>query len=291
MNWTFKKVSLPLSITLSLILVLFPEYQPAFGLASNPLKIIFPYQWIGNIDQSNFEEPSGIIFHPGLGTLFVVGDDGDIGEFTTKGKLLRQKRISEADFEGITVNPATKLLYLAVEGDEKIIEIEPRDLTVQREFVIDRVFQGRTILKKGGQGIEAITFIPNPKHPEGGTFFLSNQSFKYNNSEDPSVIIEVSVPLRSTARTGKNGPFIARILRTFNINVIDISGMHYDNLRALIYFISDATNTFFSMMTNGKIINSYAFPGDDQEGITVDDQGFLYFVQDSGGLIKLRWHR
>ena len=38
-------------------------------------------------------------------------------------------------------------------------------------------------------------------------------------------------------------------------------------------------------------LNAYAFPGANQEGIAVDGEGFLYVAQDSGGIIKLKWHR
>ncbi len=41
---------------------------------------------------------------------------------------VKQKRICDADFEGITCDPATGLLYIAVEGEEKIIEMDPGDL-------------------------------------------------------------------------------------------------------------------------------------------------------------------
>ena len=97
-----------------------------------PSVIPFPGSVIGNIDKSGFPEPSGIVFHPTRKTLFVVGDEGDMCEMKTDGTLLSRKHYpadtARMDFEGITVNPATGLLYIAVEGAEKIIEIDPADL-------------------------------------------------------------------------------------------------------------------------------------------------------------------
>lgn len=72
----------------------------------------------GNIDRVGFKEPSGICFHPARETLFVVGDRGHVGEMQTDGTLVRERRIRKADFEGITCNPGTGLLYIAVEGEE-----------------------------------------------------------------------------------------------------------------------------------------------------------------------------
>ena len=78
-----------------------------------------------NVDVRGFNEPSGITYHPHRGTLFVVGDEGDLLEMTTTGEWVKHKRIREADFEGVTCASATGLLYVAVEGEERILEIEP----------------------------------------------------------------------------------------------------------------------------------------------------------------------
>ncbi len=37
------------------------------------------------------------------------------------------------------------------------------------------VIRGKMILKPGGQGIEGIMFVPDSRHPEGGTFSVTNQ--------------------------------------------------------------------------------------------------------------------
>jgi len=253
----------------------------------DPPDTAFPHQWIGNIDQVNFNEPSGIVFHPGRETLFVVGDEGDICEIHTDGTLVKQKRIRHADFEGIACDPSTGLLYIAIEGKEKIIEIDPEDFRVLREFVIDRTFRGALVLKVGGQGIEAITFLPDSNHPEGGTFYVTNQGFDLNNKEDPSAIFELEVPLRS----GSASDTVAKIVRYFCPGVIDLSGLFYDEKSGHLYVMSDATNTLLEITREGKILQAYAFPGENQEGIAVDASGFLYIAQDSGGIIKVKWNR
>ena len=79
--------------------------------------IAFPCKYIGNIDRDRFNEPSGIVYHEERGTLFVVGDEGHIGEMKRGGKYVKKKHLRHADFEGITVHPATGLLYVAVEGE------------------------------------------------------------------------------------------------------------------------------------------------------------------------------
>ena len=137
------------------------------------LSLLFEHEWKGNIDKGDIAEPSGIVFHAQRGTLFVVGDEGDIIEMTTKGKHIKAKRLLEqGDYEGITVDPSTGLLYVAIEDDETIIEIDPETFKIMRRFEIERTYREKLVMKKGNQGIEGITFIPDVQSPQGGTFFI-----------------------------------------------------------------------------------------------------------------------
>ena len=258
---------------------------------TEPRSIVFPFQWIGNIDKahsnkSNFQ-PSGICFHSKRGSLFVVGNLGEVCEMRTDGTVIKEKLIKRADFEGITHDPSTGLLYIGVEGAEKIIELDPETFEVLRVFSIPREFMGNTLLKEGGQGIEAITFVPDIDHPQGGTFYVANQSYDLEDVEDISAVFEIEVPLKSKAETNTS----AKILRYFFLGVIDLSGLYFDEATGHLYVISDLTNTFFEFTKTGTLLSGYAFPGDNQGGITVDDQGFLYIAQDSGGILKIKWKK
>ena len=73
--------------------------------------------------------------------------------------------------------------------------------------------------------------------------------------------------------------------------MIDLAGLHYDADRNCLYVVSDATNTLFEVSKAGRILKAHAFPGANQEGIAVDDDGHFYIAQDSGGIIKYRWDR
>ena len=250
----------------------------------NLLDIVFDYQWVGDIDKIKFNEPSGICWHSKRRTLFVIGDEGDICEIRTDGSLVRQRHICSADFEGITHDPGTGLLYIAVEGKEAIWEVDPDTFKVLRRFSIPRKFQGSTLMKKGAQGIEAITFIPRANHPEGGTFYVANQAFTLDDKEDISAIFEVELPLRSKTDSVK-------LLRFFPAGVIDLAGLYYDEKTSHVFAVSDAANILLEYSPEHKLINTFAFPGDNQEGITVDSDGYMYIAQDSGGIVKIKWLR
>ncbi|MBW1691412.1 MAG: SdiA-regulated domain-containing protein [Deltaproteobacteria bacterium] len=254
------------------------------GKGKPTIKAHTAFQWIGNIDRVNLEGPSGIVYHSERQTLFVVGDKGDICEIQRDGALVKRKKIRHADFEGITLDPSSGLLYIAIEGEEKIIEVDPADFRVLREFEIDRTFRGSTVLKAGGNGIEALAFVPDSTHPEGGTFYIANQGFDLGNKRDPSAIFEAYVPLKSGPSQGR-----AWIIRGISLNAIDLSGLYHDQGSGYLYVISGVGNTLFELTRDGDISATYTLPGDNQEGITLDEDGFLYIAQDSGGIVKVKW--
>lgn len=232
-------------------------------------------------------EPSGIVFHPGRATLFVVGDRGDVAELTVSGELVAQRRVRRADFEGITVDPSTGLLYVAWEGEERVLEIDPGTLEVLREFALERVFEGRLLMRPGGDGIEGIGFVPDPDHPQGGTFFVAHQTFDPSDPEEASVLLEVELPLREAA--GTDGVARARTLRVIPFGQVpDLASVEYDPAGDRLLVVSDALSTLFLLDRTGEVLGSEPIPGRDQEGIAVDGEGYWYIAQDSGGVLMLR---
>lgn len=247
--------------------------------------IVFPNEWVGDIDKAKFNEPSGICYHTQRKTLFVAGDEGDLCEITTDGTLIKQKRIrAETDFEGITHDPATGFLYLAIEESESLLQVDPETFEVLHEFPLPRQFQGRTLLKAGGEGLEGVTFVPDREHPQGGLFYVANQAFTLSHEEDISAVFVVEAPIRAP-----NGP--TRIVGYFEPGIIDLAALHYDSATDHILVVSDADNLMLEYSRAHKLLNVWAFPGDNQEGVTVDPDGFIYIAQDTGGIIKLKWLR
>lgn len=249
--------------------------------------IRFPYLWLGvqgfggDIDQSDLAEPSGIAYHRQRDTLFAVSDDGVIAEFKRDGTPVARYRIG-GDLEAVTIVPETGLVYVAVEGDDVILEFDPVGGEVTRRFPINRTFNGDpNFLKKQtdefDNGIESMTFVPDPDHPEGGTFYVGNQW-------NPSVIMEVLVPLKSSRVLEEE----ARIIRVLPFKMDDPAAMYYDPEKRLLNVVSDADNILVEITLDGKLVRQYAFVGNDQEGVCVDDEGFLYITQDTGEVIKVK---
>ena len=249
--------------------------------------IPFPGRWpgtpghAGDIDRVGIEQPSGLVFHPVRRTLFAVGDNGFIAEMHTDGTPVFGQTL-EGDLEGITVDPETGLLYIIVEGADVILEFDPEKRTVLRSFPIDRDFGGNPqFLQKQrdryDDGVEAIAWVPDASRREGGTFYIGNQW-------DPPVILEVEAPLRSRP----SGDSRARILRVLPTRVADPSDMYFDPETRRLNILCDTDNLLLEVTLEGRIVKQYSFPGDTQEGLAADDEGFIYFAQDIGGIIKLR---
>jgi uncharacterized protein YjiK len=249
--------------------------------------IRFPYQWLdvqgfgGDIDKQHLLEPSGICYHAHRDTLFVVGDEGEVAEIQKDGTPVANTMIG-GDLEGITVVPETGLLYIAVEGEDVILEFDPAKREVTRRFPINRTFNGDpNFLKKQtdifDNGIESLAFVPDKNHPEGGTFYVGNQW-------DPPMIMEVLVPLKSSRASEAE----AKIIQVLPFRMDDPADMYYDPLTGLLNIVDDADNIFVEITLDGKLVRQYAFLGDNQEGLCRDDEGYLYIAQDTGGIIKVK---
>lgn len=249
--------------------------------------IRFPYLWLdvqgfgGDIDKQHLNEPSGICYHEARGTLFVVGDAGDVAEIRKDGTPIANYQV-KGDLESITVVPETGLLYIGAEGEDVIIEFDPIKGEVKRRFPINREFNGDpNFLKKQtdkyDNGIECMSFVPDAGHPEGGTFYVGNQW-------DPSMIMEVLVPLKS----GRAVDGEARIIRVLPFRMDDPAAMYYDPKTKRLNIVSDADNILVEITLDGTLVKEYAFLADNQEGLCRDDEGYLYIAQDNGGIIKVK---
>jgi len=239
--------------------------------------------WPSGQKQVTFPEASGLVYHPLRETLFVVGDEGFIGEVALDGTLLRQEAVQAIDLEGITVDPQSGLLYGAVEGDDLILELDPDTLEILRQINIERPFQGEILLAKGGSGIEAITFVADEDVESGGYFLLANQNKKTGKGiPDPSVLVRVDLPPQ------QNDMFetTAVITQAFYPNIPDMSGLHFDASDGHLFVISDRANGLFKVTVEGDILYEDFLPGKKQEGFTVDRDGVFYIAQDSGSIMK-----
>ncbi len=246
----------------------------------SPADVFFPYQPVAVFDEVKLKEPSGIVYHPQLESLFVIGDKADLSQLTPDGfKVRQEKLIKGANLEGITLNPSTGMLYVAYEGHDRIIEVDPNTFAVTREMAVDRLFEGKQLIKAGGGGLEGIAFVPGATPDDAGSFYLTNQSYRLS-GDDPSLILEVVID-------DSGAEPVARIVRSFSVGVTDLSGIFYRPGTEQLMVVSDVNNLLLHITRDGEVVQAYALPGQDQEGIAFDDKGFLYISEDSGNSGKV----
>jgi len=216
-------------------------------------------------------EASGICYSSVRDTLFVANDEGKVYELTREGKRIRKVKLGkEYDLEGVACDDTAKRLYFAVEKEESILVVDMDSLAILNEIKIDRAYQNRLVIKKDSQsGIEGITLID-------GALYLSNQSKKAYPNPDASIVFRVEI-------RGEK----AYIVEIFDHGFIDVAGLSYRN--GYLYMVSDDKNLLVQYdFKNRKTIQTHKLPKFAQEGITFDTQGFVYFADDEGGVIKLK---
>lgn len=216
-------------------------------------------------------EASGICYAKNTNSLFVANDEGKVYEINTDGKILREKRLGNYDLEGVACDTQKGKLYFALEGNDNILIVNQKKLTVQKEISIKRDFKKTKVLKKDKKnGLEGITITPNG-------IYLSNQSTKRWPKSDPSVLIKIE-----TLKKKK-----VAIKDIVDHGYKDIAGLSYHN--GYLYMVSDSENLLIKYdLKNRKTISTKNLQDFAQEGITFDDHGYIYFADDNGRILKYK---
>ncbi len=196
-------------------------------------------------------EPSGAVWHPTLDRWFVVDDGGTVVSMDANGVILDQWELSE-DLEGICVaDPSTSDVFIAVEFPYAILRLDTETGTTQ-SFSLAAFFSGDP-----SKGIEALTFVPDAGHPQGGLFYAGLQ-------EDGKIYV-LELPIVSGLPTDI---FLIDVLTPVP-NLTDLSGLHYDPQKDVLYAVFDSANLLLALDTSGALIHEWLLPGNDQEGVAV----------------------
>ncbi len=216
-------------------------------------------------------EASGICYAKNTNSLFVANDEGSVFEINTEGKILRKKRLGNYDLEGVACDTEKGKLYFALEGDDNVLIVKQKTLTVQKEIKIKREFKKVKVLKKDKKnGLEGIAITPNG-------IYLSNQSTKKWPKSDPSVLIKID-----TLKKKKTA-----IKDIVDHGYKDIAGLSFHN--GYLYMVSDRENLLIKYdLKNRKTVSTKKLQDFAQEGITFDDHGYIYFADDNGRILKYK---
>ncbi len=218
---------------------------------------------------ANVPEASGICYSKHSDTLFVANDEGRIYELSREGKILRKKRLGDYDLEGVACDEKKAQLYFAVEGSDNILVVKQKTFKVIKKININREYKGRTLLVKDKKrGLEGITM-------DDKYFYLSNQSERKYPRKDPSVIVKIDRKVKKKSD----------IKDMIDHKQLDVAGLEMHN--GYLYMVSDTDNKLIKYdIRRDKVVWVKALPDFAQEGVTFDDQGYIYFADDNGRVLK-----
>lgn len=217
-------------------------------------------------------EASGICFSKKSKTLFVVSDKGVLYEISKDGKILQKKRIGHHDLEGVACDDKNNRLLLVDEGKDNLLIVSRQNLKLTKKLNIKRDYKGETLLKKDKHhGLEGVTIYHDK-------VLLVNQSNKKYPAIDPSIIVQIDA---DTARAK------VPIEQIYNPHKKDISGLCYhDNY---LYMVSDNKDNIIKYdIKTQKVLMKVKLPIFAQEGVAFDDEGYVYFADDNGRVLKYK---
>lgn len=220
------------------------------------------------------KEPSGIAFHPGRGTLFVVGDRGDVAELSRQGKVLRQTNLAGLGFEGVAVGPDGRLFVLEEAKKPRIYELDPDTLQVKAEYEVDTKLQGQRVLgNEGNKSAEGLCYVPEQK-----AFYCVNQ--------DPPRLVRLEVPLDRT--DGK-----AKAVGVMDLSSImkQASDVTYDSTSGH-FLVTESSGgqgagSVYELTREGQRVGRADLPGRRAEGLALDGFGHAFIADDAGGVLRV----
>ena len=214
------------------------------------------------------KEPSGVTFHPGLGHLFVVGDDGSLAEVDASGNMVRTLAV-EQQLEDVAYHAPTGGLLLVSESKSELILFDPAAGRQRKRWKINTPALLGAMPTEVNQGFEGLAFRPDASQPGGGIVYLSHQ-------RAPAVIVALAFdPDRTTTIDA------AAVIGRYNMT-------GYDDLTALQYLpsidrlvvIADSKERLLILGADGAVEDEVPIPGEQQEGLAFDASGALWIADD-----------
>jgi uncharacterized protein YjiK len=220
-------------------------------------------------------EPSGIALHAGVHHLFVVGDEGTVGELDVSGRTIRADAVG-GNLEDIAFHPPSGMLILLVENPPSLVVYdaaahrETRRITLDTAGLLGRAPEGRK-----AQGFEGVAFRAQAGRPDGGAFYLAHQ-------RSPAMVVAAAFDPLQAATVGKEA-------------VVDRWAMEpYRHLTAISH---DASRDRFLLIADGHVAvigkdgktesQSGMLPMANPEGVCLDESGALWIADDPTGLLRV----
>lgn len=205
-------------------------------------------------------EPSGAIWHPGLNSFFVNGDDGDLFEINSTGTVSDNWWIG-GDLEGMTyIDSSSSVVYFLNEDTSTIFGF---DLAASGgtgavngeswNFYGADEPNGLLYENSGGEGVEGLTWIPDGYHPFGTTTMGGVFAVGYQQDGD----IYFYEPTSSTTYS-----FLYELHTPSGSH--DLAGLNFDPVTHRMFAVYDSSDLMeeYECSTSGFVLKeSYSLSG------------------------------
>ena len=210
-------------------------------------------------------ETSGLTWHQGWEKLFIVSDEGILSMMNQDGTELVHWNLG-GDFEAVTVaDHESNFIYIGVENPDSVIEFDVSSGQITRTFSLTNWMTGPSNL-----GLEALTFVPDATHPEGGYFYAGLQS--------TGEVFRFDLSIKSSP-TVASVTFIDTL--TIEGNHTDIADLSYDPSSDRILAVYDSLDRIKVIEKDGELRTQWVAPGSEQEAILYVG-GELFIGEDFG---------
>lgn len=225
-------------------------------------------------------EPSGVVYSPTRGTLFVVGDEGSLVEVATDGKVAAQIPTG-GNLEDVAVHSPSGRLVLLSEKKGELVVLDPVSGKKTGKFKLeDEALLGEAGIDKN-QGFEGLAFRKEDGRPGGGVFYLAHQ-------RAPAMLISIAFdPLAASGTIGAE----SLVSRTTVPNREDLTAVTYDAALDRVFVIADSKDRLVMLTRSGEEEAEIVLPGAQQEGLAFDALGNLWIADDRAGLLVFRGAR
>ena len=233
------------------------------------------------------QEPSGVVFHPRLGHLFVVGDEGTLAELDGDGRRIDVRGV-HGNLEDVTVHTPSGDLVLLSEKSGELILYDPAAHQEKKRWTMDAAAILGEEPGDKNQGFEGISFRAERGRRGGGVFYLAHQ-------RTPAMVVAlVCDPASPPGRLGAEAVVARFPLEPHE----DLTAVTYVPSLDRILVLTDKSDRILVLTSQGVLESEVEVPGDQQEGLTVDAKGDVWVADDKdksllrlpGGLRALEAH-
>lgn len=220
------------------------------------------------------DKPSGLCYHAARGTLFAVGENGELAEMTLDGRVL-QKSTIPADFEAVTVDDAGNLLAVDEDANDLLL-ISPDDLTLTTRYAIE-VDEGVALKPRdGSDGLEGLCFLGSG---DGSRLFAVNES-------DPPLLLEMVLKPGPSATEGRAIVVSSQPLEIEALG--ELTALESKDNPPRLIVLSKKSKELVEIDDKGRVLRRVPLPGEDQEAVTLGPGDVVFHSGENQMLMMMK---